>query len=931
MKTILTLTLAAALGASSLLAAESILPYPVEQKTLPNGLSVFLVPMPSDGLVSYWTVVRTGSRDEVEQGVTGFAHFFEHMMFRGSETIPAAEYQRLVASMGADSNAFTSSDITAYYLAITREDLPTAIRIEADRFQRLSYDETVFRTEAGAVYGEYRKNRANPFSVLFEAMYGAAFDVHTYGHTTMGYEADIKQMPEQYEYSKTFFQRFYRPENVAVMVVGDFDRDATLAQIENEYGSWKKGYVAPKVPTEPEQTAARRIVVPFEGRTLPIVAVSWKGPAFAPTDRQMVAGALLGELAFGESSDLYKKLVLTEQRVEFISPSFQPSRDPGLWTVFARVKDPSDVAAVEAEIVATAERFTREEVGQQALDDARSESIYGFASNLTTPQSVASALARIVAITGGVEAVDQYYATMAALGPADLRDAAVTYLRPERSTVSWLHAAATPIPEASAAKAPVMVPQAEDPTVTISLWFGVGSQDDPAGKEGLAALVGRMLEEGGTVARSTEERQAALRPLAGSFSVSVDKEQTIVTGVVHRDLVSRYYDLFAEAILSPGFRTEDFARFSAEAASQIENGLRFGDDEELGKAVLLADLFAGSRYAHPIVGTSAGVAAITLDDVKAFAAKYFTRDNVTIGLGGAFERHPQLLPRLVADLNRLPAGSPEVIGAPATRVPEGRRLVLVDKPMAPATAISFGYPTSLARGSREFYATALAVSWLGEHRNSISHLYDVIREKRGLNYGDYAYLEAYPNGGRRNTPPTGVSRRGQLFEVWIRPVAPQNAGFALRAALREIDRLVEAGFTAEELEAHRAFLSKYLLQYATTSARKVGYALDDRFYGIDEPGHLARYREVLASLTLDEVNAAIRKHLRSDDLTIAIIAPNAAELREQLVSGAPTPVDYAGLAKPDEILAEDKEIEGYPLGIGVGDVVVMPIDEVFAK
>src|SRR5690606_12748352 len=130
------------------------------------------------------------------------------------------------------------------------------------------------------------------------------------------------------------------------------------------------------------------------------------------------------------------------------------------------------------------------------------------------------------------------------------------------------------------------------------------------------------------------------------------------------------------------------------------------------------------------------------------------------------------------------------------------------------------------------------------------------------------------NGGRRNTPPTGVSRRGQLFEVWIRPVAPQNAGFALRAALREIDRLVERGFTAEELEAHRAFLSKYLLQYATTSARKLGYALDDRFYGIDEPGHLARYREVLGTLSLEEVNAAIKQHLRTDDLTIAVIAPN---------------------------------------------------------
>src|SRR5262249_55956125 len=128
-------------------------PFPVHRSTLENGLNVVIVPMPSEGLVSYWTVVRTGSRDEVEKGVSGFAHFFEHMMFRGSEKYPANVYDKIISSMGADSNASTWDDRTVYHLSIAKDDLPMVAEIESDRFQNLKYDESQFRTESGAVYG----------------------------------------------------------------------------------------------------------------------------------------------------------------------------------------------------------------------------------------------------------------------------------------------------------------------------------------------------------------------------------------------------------------------------------------------------------------------------------------------------------------------------------------------------------------------------------------------------------------------------------------------------------------------------------------------------------------------------------------------------------------------------------------------------------
>ena len=165
--------------------AGTLFPYPTQVETLDNGLKVLLIPMSSGGLVAYWSIVRTGSRDEVEPGRTGFAHFFEHMMFRGTEKYPSDDYDDLVTSIGADTNAFTTDDFTAYFLNFTREDLPRVVDIESARFLGLKYAEPVFKTEAGAVYGEYRKGRTSPYWVLFEDLQNAAFDRHTYKHTTI--------------------------------------------------------------------------------------------------------------------------------------------------------------------------------------------------------------------------------------------------------------------------------------------------------------------------------------------------------------------------------------------------------------------------------------------------------------------------------------------------------------------------------------------------------------------------------------------------------------------------------------------------------------------------------------------------------------------------------------------------------------------------
>jgi zinc protease len=423
------------IGTTAARASDGFFPYDYEVYTLDNGFTSILIPMEGSGLVAYYTIVRTGSRDEWEEGKSGFAHFFEHMMFRGTEKYPAEEYNRIVSEMGADANAYTTDDYTCYYMVIPSAELSTAMDLESDRFQNLSYAEGPFRTEAGAVYGEYRKNVANPFRQAHEKMMDTAFDVHTYKHTTMGFERDIKDMPNGYEYSKSFFNRYYRPENCVLLLTGDFDPEKAKSMIKDHYAGWKEGYVPPKIEAEPEQNGERTADVSYDGRTLPIVWIGYKGDAFDPSDKMVVSAYLLADLAYGENSDIYRQLVIREQKVQWVAGDFGFSRDPKLYDVYTRVKDEADIPYVLEQIDKTAQRFKEELVPAEDLENIKKRARYSYLMGLDTPGSTAGRLARTVALTGGIEAVDTLYETMKGLTPEDIRAAAQKYLRDEHRTV----------------------------------------------------------------------------------------------------------------------------------------------------------------------------------------------------------------------------------------------------------------------------------------------------------------------------------------------------------------------------------------------------------------------------------------------------------------------------------------------------------------
>jgi zinc protease len=416
----------------------NVFPYPVSRTVLDNGLAIISIPFDSPGIISYYTVVRTGSRNEIEPGLSGFAHFFEHMMFRGTEKYPAEKYNDALKSIGADNNAFTTDDYTAYHTLASSAALETIMDLEADRFMNLKYTEDVFKTEAGAILGEYNKNYSSPFMTIFEKLREAAYDRHTYKHTTMGFLKDIMDMPNQYKYSLTFFDRWYRPEHCAVIVVGDVKHDRLTSLAKKYYGSWKHGSFALNVPLDQPQQEEKFVALPWKSETLPILAIGYRGPAFSDTDIDMPAIDLLSQVLFSQTSDLFRKLVIEDQAVEFVQGGQQDARDPGLFTIFTRIKDPKNINSVRDQIYAAIEKAKTTPVQADRLAQIKSFFRYNYAMGLDNADAIARSITHYVQLTGDPASVNRVYALYDKVTPEDIMMAANKYFSPQNRTVVLL-------------------------------------------------------------------------------------------------------------------------------------------------------------------------------------------------------------------------------------------------------------------------------------------------------------------------------------------------------------------------------------------------------------------------------------------------------------------------------------------------------------
>ncbi len=909
-----------------------------DMRTLDNGLKAIVVKTDYPEVVSLQIPVQTGSRNEVEPGKSGFAHFFEHMMFRGTENYSQEEYGAMLKEMGADQNAYTTDDYTNYHVTFVKDDLEKMLELEADRFKNLKFSEAQFRTEALAVKGEYLKNSANPFSKLFETVRKNAYQEHTYRHTTMGFLEDIEAMPDQMDYALEFFDRWYRPEKAAVIVVGDVDVDKTHDLIQQYFGDWQRGNYQADIPVEPPAQGSQYHHIAWPSQTLPMLGLTFRGTDADPSQKDKAAIDMLGEVYFGQNSDIYQELVVNKQLVDalfFYSPD---SKDPGLIYILARLTDPANYPAVQQAIVDAIVTARTELVDKSELDDIKSAARYGFANSLDNSEAIGNMLAAVVQYDRNPETVNQRYARLDEITPEDVKWAANHYLvddgrimvtLAEGEQVAGINTDFSLAEQVAAANQPVEPAfqvtdlSSDSDIVDVNFLFNTGAAQDPEGKKGLAQLTASMLTDAGSESRTLKDIQKAMRPMAAYFSSQVDKEMVSLRGRVHREKADQWLNIVLDNLLNPGFREDDFNRLKTQQINAIQTDLKQNNDEELGKEVLYEALYVGHPYGSLNLGHVSDIEGITLDDVKAFYRAQFTQENLNIGIAGHLDE--ALKDRmLTAVAKELPQSGAEQVAIPPAPKLSGRQAIIVEKQTMP-TAVSFGFPIDVNRAHDDWVGLWLVRSFLGEHRNSNSFLYQRIREARGMNYGDYAYIEYFPRGMYLTQPNANLGRSEQIFQVWIRPLrSNQDAHFATRVAMYELQNLIDNGLTQEQFEATRSFLSKYAGLLLKGQDRVLGYHMDSQFYGTDD--FVEMVKNGLAKLTLADVNAIIKKHLQTDEIQFVFIAKDAEDLKQRLTSEQSSPMEYNS-EKPSDLLEEDSVIQDYPLKLDEVDII--NIDQVF--
>ena len=480
--------------------------------------------------------------------------------------------------------------------------------------------------------------------------------------------------------------------------------------------------------------------------------------------------------------------------------------------------------------------------------------------------------------------------------------------------------------------------------VVMKYMFNVGSMMDPEGKEGLSMLTASLISDGGSAQYTKSEIDDLLYPMAASYYASTDKEVTVFTFEVHRDFIDSFYDIAKGLLYTPAFDENDFNRIKSNQQNYVDQIIKASSDEEYSKMALEDLLFRGTSYQHMIMGTSSGVAGITLEDAKEFYKKYFTKDNLLIGIAGNYSE--DFKNKVMEDMAQLPSLEVSLPEAPVVNMPDGLQVEIIEKENALGSAIYAGYPLDLTRADDDFAALMVANSWLGEHRKSYGQLYEKIRRTRSMNYGDYTYIEWYENGGRYQLPLAHVPRHSNYFSLWIRPVQIEiqlksqyeelgsidvgHAPFALRLAIREIDMLAKNGISKEDFELTRQFLRSYIKLFVQTTEKELGFLMDSHFYG--RTNYITELDDLLAKLTVEDVNKAAKKYFQVENMYVCIVTDDSetAALSENLLNNKPSPMSYSNLVKEglsEDILKEDEEVSKYKLN--VKSVIVINSQDTF--
>jgi zinc protease len=462
-----------------------------------------------------------------------------------------------------------------------------------------------------------------------------------------------------------------------------------------------------------------------------------------------------------------------------------------------------------------------------------------------------------------------------------------------RRTISLLVLAVF-LPVFSKAVATVSL-DSKSPLIEIKVMVKAGSAQDPEGLEGLATLTGSLIVEGGYGDQAlpvTKERLAELTRPWGSGAyprVLISKEVTVFSFTIPREVLGTYIDQIIVPLLTkPLFEARELERLKGELLQELRSGLRLEQIENLGLVALDNYVHDGTSYAHPDLGTQKGLETIDRYGLLRFYRSYYRPENIILGVGSKDQALSVKLSKALERMGKLEAGTFPLRVVTSPPPVSGRQLLIISLPNAISSGIHLGFPLPLTRRDNDFWPLYVANVWFGTHRDGFSHLYQVIREERGYNYGDYSYVEHFEGRPGHLFAPFNTPRRHQYFSVWVRPVAHAYVPNILKAVTWEIENFLRVGLDEQQCALAKNKARVLYLSLAETSERLLASRLDDAFYSL-EPGYLPGYLSRIDKVHCEEINAAIKKYLQARDLKYLVVthAQEATKIAEKVISGGP--------------------------------------------
>jgi zinc protease len=896
----------------------------IQEAQLDNGLKVLVLEDHSAKVATVQVWYRVGSRNE-HIGIRGLAHLCEHMMFKGSENVGPEDHARIIDSVGGSENAFTSEDVTAYFNTISSDRLELAIELEAERMARIKLDESHFYKEREVVKEEIRKySQNNPIGVLLDKFRNLAFEKHPYNWTVGGTLEDLDKIT--LEDLKKFRQTYYAPNNAILIVVGDTSFDQVVGLANKHFGPIKAQAAPPPVTIkEPEQKEYRRKELHLPTQ-LPIVVGGYKVSESAHQDAAVleVIHQILGG---GRSARIHKDLVREKQLAVFAGAINWKFKDPGLFLVFGGFLPHVPGPIVEDALVAQVEKLGREGPSPEELTKAKNQLTAGYIFKLTSMENLGFEIGDAETVDGDYREFIKGAGKFDAVSAADIKRVIAKYLTKERLTVAVLlppkqgeqveKAAATEIKQAEqkttdwptnkkyldlgkASAESLELPQItrvtlknglkvliverhEQPVVYFDLTIPGGQMLDPKGQSGLSGLLAQMLTQG-TKTRSAEQIALEVEMLGGHLGAWSSEEFIAINGQFLKRDFNKGLELLADVTLEPTFPQSELAK----VRPMIEGGVRMIKDQPAAMAAEhMRYLIFG--YDHPKGRPTSleTLKAIDIAKIKELYKKAIYPKGAILTIAGDVDAKESvaLVEKTFGNWQNDTqaykwAEEPNLRDKPIVRV--------VDKPDLTQATIALGQ-LGISRDNADYFKLLLG-NWILGGGGFSSRLMKTIRSQGGKTYGVASGFS------------TGRSKGLFIAHTFTRNKETKNT---LKMLVDEITKIQKEGVTQKELTAAKNNLAgsySLRLQPIEGMANELSAA---EFYGLGDEW-VRLYRQHVNAPTIEDVNLAIKTHLKPDKLNLVVVG-KAEEILEQVTEfGKVEKIEYLD-AVPDEERTKSKE------------------------